>query len=312
MKRLLGIAGALVLALGLLVPLAIAAEGADLGHTGRVLVSVRGDVTLPAGEQADAVVVVQGDATIEGQVNTIVVIDGTATLTGATAETLVVVRGTATLGAGTRILGDVRTLDAFVDNRGATVTGQIRGLEADLTNLGFVLGPALVLLWIGFVLATIVAGLLLVALGTRQVRAAETLVQRELGQTLLWGLAALFLPPFVAVLFMITVVGAPLGLGLLLVAWPALAFVGYLFAGVMLGDWLVTRMRGGAAAERPYLGAVVGLGLLQLFGIFPPVTFIASFVGMGAVLLLAWRTYRGTPQAAPQPAPWGTGAPQPI
>ena len=62
--------------------------------------------------------------------------------------------------------------------------------------------------------------------------------------TVLWGLAALFVPPIAAVLLLVTVVGAPLGLGILLLAWPLLAYLGYLFAGVMFGDWLVTRMRG--------------------------------------------------------------------
>jgi hypothetical protein len=301
MKRIVIVVASLLLAFGILVPVAAAADP-QLPHTGRVIVSVQGDAVLPAGEHADVVVVVGGDATIMGEVNTLVVVDGTATLTGATVEDLVVVRGSAMLHEGTRVLGDARTLDASIQLMGGSVLGEVRGLEADFANFGLVLGPALILLYVGFALSTIAAALLLVALGTRQVRAATVLVQRELGMTLLWGLAALFLVPILAVLFMLTVVGAPLGVGLLLVAWPALAFVGYLFAGVMLGDWLVTRMRG-VASERPYLGAVVGLLLLQVFGLFPPVTFIASFVGMGAVLNLAWRTFRGTPRAAAAVAP---------
>ena len=39
--------------------------------------------------------------------------------------------------------------------------GTVRGMEVDLANIGLVLGPALVLLYIGFALATIVAGLFL-------------------------------------------------------------------------------------------------------------------------------------------------------
>ena len=223
------------------------------------------------------------------------------------------VRGSATLGAGTTVLGNVRTLDATVDQQpGAVVQGTVRGMEVDLANFGLVLGPALVLLYIGFALATIVAGLFLVAIGTRQVRGAAELVRGEPVKTVLWGLAALFVPPILAVLLLITVVGAPLGLGVLLLAWPLLAYLGYLFAGVMLGDWLVSRMRGAgtATAERPYLGAVIGLVIVQILAIVPFVAFVVSFIGMGAVLQLAWRTMRGTgsPTAAQAvPTSWGTG-----
>ena len=249
MRRLMLVAGAMALALLVFVPLVAAAEGDELPRTGRVLVSVQGDVTLPAGEQADTVVVVRGNADIQGTVKTLVVVDGTATLTGATVENFVLVRGSATLGAGTTVLGNVRTLDATVDQQaGAVVQGTVGGLEVDLANIGLVLGPALLLLYIGFALATIVAGLFLVAIGTRQVRAAAELVRREPLKTFLWGLAAVFLPPIAAVLLLVTVVGAPLGLGILLLAWPLLAYVGYLFAGVMFGDWLVTRMRSSDAA----------------------------------------------------------------
>jgi hypothetical protein len=312
MRRLMLLAGALALAFLVVVPVVAAAEG-DLPHSGRVLVSVKGDASVPAGEQADVLVVVQGNATVGGTVNTVVVVDGTATLNGATVENLVIVTGHAVLGPGTTILSDVRTLNATVDQQaGAVVQGTIRGVERDLANFGLVLGPALLLFFLGFVLATIVVGLALVAIGTRQIRTAAELVRREPAMTVLWGLVAIFVPPILAVLLMVTVIGVPLGLGILLFAWPLLAYIGYLFAGVMLGDWIVTRMRAPAPpAERPYLGAVVGLLLIQVLSIFPPIAFIVSFIGVGAVLQLAWRTIRGRPRPAEAvPTSWGTGVQQ--
>jgi uncharacterized protein with beta-barrel porin domain len=84
MRRLVAIAAVAAVFLFLL-PAALAAEPTDpaLAHTGRVLISTGGDITLPAGDQADAVIVVDGTATIEGTVNTVVVVDGSAILTGA-------------------------------------------------------------------------------------------------------------------------------------------------------------------------------------------------------------------------------------
>jgi hypothetical protein len=303
----------MALAFMLFVPVAIAADGTELPHTGRVLISVQGDATLPAGEQADVVVVVQGDATIDGVVNTLVVVDGTATLTGATVETMVVVRGSAMLHEGTHILGDVRTFDASVQNMGATIDGQVTGMERDFVNVGLVLTPLFFLFWLGLAVSSLLAGLVLVALGTRQVRQTETLVRNELGMTLLFGLGGLILLPLIAILFMITIVGLPFGFALLLFVWPLVAFLGYMFAGVMLGEWITIRLFNQPPAERPYLAAIVGLIALQLVSIVPFVGAIASWIGMGAVLLLAWRTARGTPRpAVPVPTSWGTAPPHPI
>jgi hypothetical protein len=310
MRRLVLLLGVVAVTLMLFAPAVAAAQPGDLPHSGRVLVSVQGDVTLPAGEQADVVVVVQGNATVGGTVNMLVVVEGNATLNGATVENMVIVSGHAALGPGTTVLGDVRTLNATVDQQaGAVVQGSIHGVERGLAQFGWWLGPALLLFFLGFVLATIVAGLALVAVGTRQVRMAAELVRTQPAATVLWGLGAIFIPPILAVLLFITVIGVPLGLGILLFAWPLLAYIGYLFAGVMLGDWLVTRMRAPAPpVGRPYVGAVIGLLLVQILGIFPPIAFIVSFVGVGAVLQLAWRTMRGAPRPSEAvPTSWGTG-----
>ena len=85
MRRLLGIGAALLLVLAVFAPTALAANP-TLPHTGRVLVSTGGDLSVPAGDQADAVVIVNGTATIAGQVNAVVAVDATVILNGATVE----------------------------------------------------------------------------------------------------------------------------------------------------------------------------------------------------------------------------------
>lgn len=64
----------------------IAVDRTELPHNGRVLIAVGGGMSLPEGEQADVVVVVGGHADIRGEVASLVVVDGTATLEGAVAE----------------------------------------------------------------------------------------------------------------------------------------------------------------------------------------------------------------------------------
>ena len=92
-----------------------------------------------------------------------------------------------------------------------------------------------------------------------------------------------------------TVIGAPLAFGIAFGLWPLAAFVGYLVAGIAIGDWIVGRLSPGVTRERPYLAAVVGLLVLELVGIVPLVSGIATLFGYGAVLLLAWRTLRSQP-----------------
>jgi hypothetical protein len=311
MKRLVGIAGAALIVLLLVVPVALAAN--PWPHTGRVLISTGGDITLPAGEQADAVVVVNGTATIRGEVNTVVAIDGAANLLGARTETVVAVRSPVEIGPGTVVEGDVMTLDSLVHQTGdAQVQGQVTNLAAILIGIGAVLAPALLLIWIGFGLAMIVAGLLLAGLASRQVREAEALISHEPVQTLAAGIVGLFVFPLVAVLLIATLIGAPLGVGILLLAWPLVAFVGYLIAGIWIGNWMLRRTAPERIDERPYLAAVVGLIVLSVLAIVPVlavVVMIASLFGFGAVILLSVRTLRShttTSQptvAGPMPAP---------
>jgi hypothetical protein len=282
----------LVIGLFLLTPLALAAE--EPPHSGRILISTQGDITLPAGEQADLVLVTNGTAHIAGNANTVVVIDGAVDLTGATAETVVVIQGQATVDAASVVLGDIMTLDASTAvDPAAAVGGRIRDLAPDIAGIGFVLGPALVLLYIGFAVAAIAAALLLAGLAARQVRTAETLIRREPLLTMGVGLLGLFVPIVFLVFLTVTLIGAPLAFGIAFGLWPLAAFIGYLVAGIAIGDWIVGRLSPTVTRERPYLAAVVGLVVLEVVGILPLVSAVATLFGYGAVLLLAWRTLRG-------------------
>jgi hypothetical protein len=248
---------AVVLALALGAP-ALAADG-DLSHNGRVLIGLGGDVSLPAGEEADAVIVVGGHATVAGEVNNVVVVDGSATITGTTIENLFVVRGSADV-VDTSVIHDIRTLDAQVGQVNVDLGGSVKGLDAELIGFGWIVGSALLLIWIGIGLATIVSGLLLAGLAARQVHAAGQLISRQPGRTAIAGFLALIIPPVLAMLAMVTIVGIPIGVSLLLLVWPTLVFIGYLVAAIWLGEWMLGRMRGGPVeAERPYFAAVIGL-----------------------------------------------------
>jgi len=295
MRRMFIALASIVLVLGLAAPVL----AADPDHRdGPVLMAFNGNITVPAGDHADVVMVTRGTATIAGDVTTVFVIDGTAALTGATTDSVVAIGGTVTIDAASTVSGDVRTLGSTVTvDPAAHIGGSVSSLDRDLVAATAILAPIWLLFILGFVLVTVVAGLALAALGERQVRAAERLISREPGLTLLVGLGGLVLIPFVAILAMVTVIGVPLGLAILLMVWPAAAIVGYLVAGIWIGEWLLYR-GDRPRPQRPYLAAVAGLLILQIVSIVPFVGAIASLFGFGAVLLLAWRVFR-QPSSAP-------------
>jgi hypothetical protein len=310
MKRLFVAGASLLLLFLFLVPAATAANPGPTNN-GRVLISTEGDITVPAGDHVDAVVVVNGTATVAGEVNTIVVVDGSIVLSGTT-ETIVAVRSPVSLGPDSVVTQDVMKIDSLVTKTGnAQIQGTIRDIGTEITGVGFFLGPVMILLFFGFALAAIVAGLLLAALAARQVRAAEEIISREPIQTFATGFIGAIAPAILIFGLFVTVVGAPLALGILFGLWPAVAFVGYLVAGIWVGDWILRRTSPETTRERPYLAAVIGLIVLQVLGIWPFVTMIASMFGYGAILILAWRTFRGHGRRVQDVPRTTTLAPQP-
>jgi hypothetical protein len=315
MMRLAAFVGTAALLLAVAAPAAFAAEP-TLEHTGRVVMAFGGDLDMPAGEQADVLLVGGGDATVvDGSVNTVVILDGNLILRDATVETVVVVSGSVDLQGSTHVLGDIRSIESAVErSTSAVVDGSIKGIDAELLLLGSFLVPALFLFALGMALATLVAGLVLVAVGSRQVRAAERLIVHEPGSVFVVGLLAAILTPVLAVLAIVTIVGAPLGVAVLLAVLPAIGFLGYLVAAIFLGERILGYDVSRPGVERPYRAALVGIVVLGVIGLVPGlgglVTAVASLFGLGAVLILAWRTIRGagTQVSAPMHSPMPMGA----
>jgi hypothetical protein len=172
----------------------------------------------------------------------------------------------------------------------------------------------LALLWLGFGLANIVAGLLVAGLAGRQLRAMEALISHEPVLAGLAGLVGVILIPVAAILLFPTVVLAPLGFGILVVALPLATFGGYLVAATWVGDWLLRVLGSRQEHERPYLAVVLGVVALGVLGLVPVlglVVAIATLFGFGALIVSGIRTISGGTRPAmgtPQPAPLATGA----
>lgn len=265
---------------------------------GGLLVRVDGDVTIAADEEVETLVVVDGDARIEGRVDTVVVVDGTAVLRGAEVNDLVVVSGDAVLEAGTRIHGDVHLADSSLDRASdVVVSGKIRDdIDVSFPLLSFALFS--LIMYLGFSIFVVLAGLLAAGVAARQVRAAGAAITDDTGWTILGAIIAFVAVPIAAVFVFFTVVGIPTALGVLIFALPALWFMGYLVTGVLIGGTALNITSGDETEGKPLLQAVVGLVALQIVGLIPVlgvvvVTF-SGLLGGGAVALVGWRALRGS------------------
>jgi hypothetical protein len=307
MNRFFGIVSAMLLGLLILVPVASAAEPFnDVQH---LILSNGGDVTVPAGQHVDLLVVVDGTGTIAGDADGVVVVNGTATFTGGQAASVIAVYSTVSLDAGSSVSGDIRTYQSTVDQAGgATVGGKVidgandidwTGVAAATTALAF-------LVLLGLVILGLAAGLTAAAVASDQVRGAGSLISREPGMTLVAAFAGLFGIILVSLLAMITVVGIPLGLAILIVVLPAVAFAGWLVVAIWIGERILERLTPQVTRERPYLAAVLGVLVLDVLSIVPFVGGIVAFFGFGAVVLYMWRAFRGHSAPAETPTQWAT------
>jgi hypothetical protein len=291
-----------------------AAFAADETDEDGLLLRINGPVTIAAGEVEQNVIVISDDVVVDGAIEgSLFVIDGDAVINGSVADDVTVVSGSLTLGS-TATVRNVSVFDGTLTRQqGATVTGDI----SERSELGAAwywgLFSAIVwaTIWAGVTLAVLIAGLIFAAVAARQVRAAGDAIVQRPGSTLLAAAIGWFGMTVSMVMLFFTIVGIPMGIGYILFVLPVLWFLGYLVAGTQLGR-MVLRSRGDA--ERPYLAALVGLIILQGIGIIPwfgaLVAFLAGVVGSGALLLLAWRSWRGerpvrqlSPVATPAPTP---------
>jgi hypothetical protein len=289
---LIGIAGAVLLALTVLVPIVAAAS--PTSRSERFIMASGTDVTLPADQSVEVFVVFNGNARIEGEARTIFIVNGTADLVGADASTVIAVESRVNIDSASVVSGDIRTMNSTVTSApGASVGGQVRDISIDMAFGWLRLGSVLFLIYAAFGISAIAAGVVLAGVAARQVRAATALISHEPVQVIAASFIGLIGLVTAGILAMVTVVGIPFGIGLLVFALPGLAFVGYLVAGIWVGEMVLGQTTPGKTRERPYLAAIVGLSIVAVVSLFPPFGGLISLVGLGAVVLLMWRVARG-------------------
>ncbi len=247
---------------------------------------VSGDVLVAKGETVGDVVVIDGNVVVRGTVHgDVVAISGDVTIRGAVTGDVVTVAKRATLGRRARIGGSLKWVqDRPVVAPGAVVSGKVEKLSSSFGTPGL---EIVIGFWLVVTISFILGGLLLLLIAPAAAAAAVRAARASTGATLISGLLALILLPIIAFALLFTVVGTPIGIGLLLVLGPLYA-VAYITGALLLGS----RIRKSAGRFGAFLVGIVILRLLALIpGLGAVISLIATIFGLGA-LFVAMRRAR--------------------
>jgi cytoskeletal protein CcmA (bactofilin family) len=279
-------------------------------------ISVSGDITVAKGKTVHGpVITVEGNATIDGTVTDYVGVgDGNVTVSGHVTRGVVVVHGDAHISG--RVEGDVVALSGRVvvtaDGRvggdvvsrleprvsRGTVAGAVKRVDLQGIFTGLIIG-FLAFLWVAVTISIAVFGLVFVGLFPRAADTAAAAGKR-VGASIGWGVLVGVIGPIVALLVLVTLVGIPLGLGMV-GALNLLAPLGYVTTALIIGRiWVKGR------SNRARIGAFfAGFGILRLAALVPGIGLLvwlgACIYGLGALSMAAW--YGGRARSPEEPAP---------
>ena len=274
-----------------------------------VLVGIGRDVTVGPTEAADGIVVVEGDALIEGSVERLFAVDADVTISGTSAdvEKLFTIGGSLNIADGATIdEGFYAGTEVAISETANVAEGAIVNAEEEFVDAFAAIAAVLMILLlfviIGGFIATLAGTLLVIAFGTAQTRRAAATISNDVLKTIIVGLLMLAIPTILFGLLFATIVGIPLALGMMLL-WGIVVFLGQVVVGLWIGERILPRAR---TASRPYGAAFVGVLILMLLSWTGIVPLLAAVFGTGAVTLAGWRVLRG---GAVPPVPPGYGAP---
>jgi hypothetical protein len=283
------------------------ASGSASAATDHVVIT--GGTVVPAGQTVGDVVVLDGTVRIAGHTTgDVVSVSGPVRVTGRVDGDVIAVSDRAFLGPRARVGGDLRYGDERpVLARGASVAGSISNEDwADTANgWGWVSRFGW---WLAVSVSTLIVGALLVWLGRGALYAAELAVRGHLGASVGWGVAIAIGVPLLAILALVTLVGIPFGIALLLAAIPVL-LIAYATTA-----WIVGRRVLRDRSRSPWAALFAGWGILRVLALIPVagglVGLAATVVGLGALAVALWQARRpAAPAARPEAPATGRAAP---
>jgi len=292
MRRSIVLGVFLVLTLGLAAP-----AWAQASQASEAFVVLSGRADVPEGQQVGDLVVFHGSSTVDGTVDgSLTAFDAPVTISGRVNGDVVVFNGRVELQSGANVTGDVVSQSAPVVASGATIGGTSKRLQTNTNWEGFGWAGKLAW-WLAVSVSTLVVGLVLIWLVGRGAARILEAGRTRIGPSIGLGLLLFFGLPLLAVIALVTVVGIPLGIGLL-AALLLIHALGYSASGWILGRSI---LRGPTSW---FLAFLVGWGILRVVALVPILGGLAWFAavvfGLGALAVAIWRTRSATRAASAQ------------
>jgi hypothetical protein len=267
-------------------------------------VVITGRVVVASHETVGDVVILNGDARIDGRVDgSVFALNGDVTVRGSVRNNAIAANGRVVMASGAHVGGDVTSREHVRISPGATVDGNVRSVNRRFALGGIGIAAAL-LLWFAVIVSTLVFGLLLLVIAPRAVDAFADAGRTAIGASIGLGVAAAIGLPLLGLILLASVVGLPLGATVLLTL-GFLYMLGYVASAFFLGRLILRPPR------NRFVAYLVGWGILSVAGFIPVLNVIvliaATVYGLGTVVVATFRARRGPRETAPvdtgRPAP---------
>ncbi len=260
---------------------------------------LNGTLVVGRNQTVGSAAILNGPARIDGTVReSLFVLNGDADISGTVNDDVVVVNGSVVVRSTAHVGGDIFSESSPTIERGASVGGTLRSVTTrlDVEGLGI---ASRIIWWIGYSASTLFLGLLLLLLFPAVDGAVGRVWRNRTGEAVGFGAATFFLLPVAAVIFLVSFVGIPLGLFILL-GLALIYTVGYVAGAHVLGRLIVK------PPSTRFLAFLVGWVILRVIGLVPVlggfVWLIVSLIGLGVLAVAARRT-ESAPAAPPIPPP---------
>lgn len=257
--------------------------------TDRDQVVLHGSLFVPDGQTVGAAVIFDGPATVDGTVTkSLVVFNGDVEISGTVRRDVVVFNGEVVLHSGAQVGGNLVTQNAATIEQGATVGGDEQRIATkfDFGDIGVVSRFAW---WLAYSISTLILGLLLLVFAPGIDLPIARAARERTGASIGYGVLVFLLFPVVSVLLLVTVVGLPLGLFLLL-GLGLIYSVGYVIGAHAIGRLILKE------SPSRFVAFLAGWGIARVVGLIPVLGgtawAVVALFGLG-VALVAARGARG-------------------
>jgi cytoskeletal protein CcmA (bactofilin family) len=265
-----------------------------------------GAVVVRPGSVVGDVVVVRGSATIRGRaLGNVIVVVGPVVVEGLVRGDVVALNGRVTVASTGHVVGDVWAARDRLDVQvGARIDGRTR--EGTLSFLSPSNIVTKLWVWVAISLSTLLLGVLLLWLAPRAADAVFRAAQTAMGVSIGWGFGLFVGLPVAAFILVVSLVGIPFGVGLLL-ALALLYSLGYTWSAWALGRALIRPSRHGG--PRRFTAFLAGWLLLRAVAFVPVLGAITwalgAVLGLGLMAVSVWRARRPpSERAAALPPPF--------